>query len=99
MNFDAAEWQSRLKLMKLKDLYYLCEMCNLGQNMGREAVLRDPNSVHALTEHRAVRAKLNTLGHIIWKQIDLRYRNIYIEGSDWPWIYAKHEGRYGFVVM
>lgn len=99
MNLDTAEWQSRLQLIKLKDLYYLCEMCNLGQNFGREAVLLNPNTVHALTGYRPVRPKLSTLGHTIWEHIDLRYQNIYNQRSDYPWIYAKHEGRDGFVIM
>lgn len=96
MNLEPAQWASRLESMKLKQLYYLCEMSKLTQSIGNEEKLPAPE---ARPIGRGRSKKRNSLEAKIWDHIESIYQRTYREKSDYPWIYAKHEGSLWFVVI
>lgn len=99
MQLETAEWQSRLEHTRFKELYYLYEMSNLTQSIGREEILpnADPYSIDFIIRGRS--DKRSTLGGRIWRHIDDTYQRTHSSRSDYPWTYGKLEGGLWFVVM
>lgn len=104
MKVDAAEWQSRLESMTLKQLYHLCEMSKLTQSVGREEVVPaprhpdvPPDSVHAINSGRS--EKRVTLEKRTWEHIEHTYQRVHHREAEDPWIHTKHEGYLWFIVM
>lgn len=97
MKLDTSEWQARLETIKLKHLYYLCELFKLPQSIGRDEVITDPDPARPILRTRS--QKRNSLGERIWQHIERTYQDVHGKGSEYPWLYAKHEGALSFIIV
>ena len=97
MKLDTTEWHSRLEAASLKQLILLYEMSNLTQSI-------EPGEGHSnpkLQHHTSFRPsnKRMELSRKTNKHIEHRYRHIYDQGFNGPWVLAKSDGYLDFVVM
>ena len=96
MKLDFSEWESRLEHMTLKQLYFLHEMTNLTQSIGREEAIPNWNTTPINCGRSQKRI---TLGKRAWRQIqDVSERVLNRDALD-PQYHAKNKGFRWFVVM
>ena len=96
-------WRAQLESMSLKELYHLCDISKLTQNIGREeedAPLYwegPPHTPHHLNFVTSVRRE--QLSRQSWKCIEKITRDRLGQRPDWPWHHAPTEGYHCFLVM
>jgi hypothetical protein len=90
--------------MTSQELYYLREMANLTQSIGREEDVpppmfpdQPPDSFHSINQGRS--EKRIALEEKIWEQVQRNSRRFFDRDAQDTSIYAKHEGFLCFVVM
>lgn len=105
MKLDVAQSQAaRLEAMTLKQLYHLCEMSMLTQNIGREEdvpvpldLRQNPDSTAAIDHRRSKERR--ALAARIWKHLEQTFLHIHHEDADYVWLYAKEDGFLSSVVI
>lgn len=106
MKLDPSALQTRLESTTLKQLYYLCEMSKLTQNIGGEEAVplpynpsadTNPDSEHII-DHRRSRERA-ALGARIWDHLVRTFRRIHDDDPEDVWVYAKEDGFLSFVVL
>lgn len=104
MRVGAAEWQSRLEALTLKQLYHLYEMTKLTQSIeGEDLILKplfpnaDPSSFHAISLDQS--QERIALGKKTWEHIEQTYQRIHHKEAEWPWDLAKDEGFLWCIVL
>ena len=104
MRLDPSKWEPRLQAMTSQELYYLREMANLTQSIGREEDVpppmfpdQPPDSFHSINQGRS--EKRIALEEKIWEQVQRNSRQFFDRDAQDTSIYAKHEGFLCFVVM
>ena len=104
MKLSPAALQKRLESKTLKQLYHLCEMSKLTQNIGKEEAFprvkdsdMDIDSASKI-DHRRSKERA-ALDRRIWKHLAHVFRQIYHEDAEYVWEYAKEEGFLSFVVV
>ena len=106
MTLPAASWQPRLELLTLKQLYYLLEMSQLTQNIGRgeeeipsprQPNTKPPYSSRTMGGRRS--KKRISLEESIRAQLTSAYERIHHSSWEDVSAYSLEEGSLGFIVM
>ena len=104
MRVDQSEWDSTLQGMTSQELYYLWEMAQLTQSIGREEVVpppmfpnQPPDSIHSINHGRS--QKRIDLEQRLWQQIERISWRFFEQDAHNPCVYAKHEGHPPFIVL
>ena len=104
MRIDQSEWDSTLQEMTSQELYYLWEMAQLTQSIGREEIVpppmfpnQHPDSIHSINHGRS--QKRIDLEQRLWQQIERNSWRFFEQDAHNPCVYAKHEGHPPFIVL
>lgn len=104
MKLDPSQWESRLKQMTSRRLYYLREMTRLTQSIGREEAVpppvfpdEPPDSVHSINCGRS--EKRARLEKSVWQEIQDNSQRIFGQDALYPDPFAKSDGFMDFIVM